>query len=108
MTDIDGDAVTILDLTPNTVTGTIPVGHQSVGIAFSPDNSKAYVCNMSDGSVSVINALTDTVIGSPILVGANPRSVVATGMRLLMYVIAVRIRSLSLMQEALLCSRLSP
>jgi YVTN family beta-propeller protein len=35
----------------------------------------AYITNFSDNTVSVINTKTNTVIGSPISVGANPFAV---------------------------------
>ena len=60
----------------NSVTGTISVGTGPFGVAVSPDGTRAYTANFGAGTVSVINTLTNTVIGSPIPVGADRKSVV--------------------------------
>jgi YVTN family beta-propeller protein len=52
------------------VTGSIPIGSGSVGIAITEDGSRAYAVNHAN-SVSVINTATNSVI-STIGVGANP------------------------------------
>ena len=47
----------------------IAVGTNPVGVAVTPDGKTVYVTNEGDGTVSVINTATNTVIGSPINVG---------------------------------------
>ena len=67
--------VSVINLTTNTVTGTIPVGANPDAIAISPDGSKAYVANYDvNGTVSVINTATNTVIAT-ITVGTDPYAV---------------------------------
>ena len=57
------------------VTSTINVGDAPQSVAVSPNGRKAYVTNLSDGTVSVINVKTGTVQGDPITVGDYPYSV---------------------------------
>jgi YVTN family beta-propeller protein len=52
-----------------------PRRQPSRGRGGDPDGSKVYVANFGDSTVSVIATATNTVIGSPILVGGNIRSV---------------------------------
>ena len=60
------------------VTSTIIVGDAPQSVAVSPNGRKAYVTNLSDGTVSVINVKTGTVQGDPIDVGDAPASVAFT------------------------------
>jgi YVTN family beta-propeller protein len=79
------DTVTVLDLTTNTVAATISVGDAPTGIAAV--GNRAVVTNTGttttpgDGTVSIIDLDTLTVVGSPIVAGDSPMSVVidATG-----------------------------
>ncbi|KQY10095.1 hypothetical protein ASD37_07095 [Mycobacterium sp. Root135] len=81
------DTVSVLDLTTNTVTATIAVGDAPTGIAAA--GNRAVVTNAGstmtpdDGTVSIIDLDTLTVIGSPIAAGDSPVAVVidATGTR---------------------------
>ena len=57
------------------VTATITVGGAPDGVAVSPDGTKAYVTNYTDGTVSVINTGTNALIGGPITVGTSPSGV---------------------------------
>ncbi len=57
------------------VVATVPVGSNPGGVGVNPTTNKIYVANTSDGTVSVINGATATVIGSPITVGSNPEGV---------------------------------
>ncbi len=58
--------------------GQIPVGAGPQNVAFTPDGKFAYVTNTCDGAcpgtVSVIDTATQSVVGSPILVGLAPVS----------------------------------
>jgi YVTN family beta-propeller protein len=58
-----------------TVLATIPVGVNPSGVAVSPDGSRLYVANQSDGTVSVIDTATNTVVGEPIPVVVAPYAV---------------------------------
>ncbi|WP_269583371.1 autotransporter domain-containing protein [Roseibium sp. Sym1] len=55
------DQVNVIDTATNTVTTSISVGDQPLGVAVSPDGSKVYVSNFSDDTVSVIDTATNTV-----------------------------------------------
>lgn len=58
----------------------VPVGKDPRFVAISPDDSKAFVTNAFDGTVTVID-LTKTVpvvTGSPISVGTEPRGIALT------------------------------
>ena len=52
-------------------TATILVGNLPEGVAVSPDGRKAYVANKADGTVSMINTVTNQVIGFPRLLDPN-------------------------------------
>jgi YVTN family beta-propeller protein len=52
--------VSVIDIATNTVTATIPVGTNPLGVAVTPDGSKVYVANFGDDNVSVINTATKT------------------------------------------------
>ena len=53
--------------------GTINVGNGPHGVAVTPDGSRVYVTNRDDNTVSVIDAASGAVIGSPIAVGNAPQ-----------------------------------
>jgi YVTN family beta-propeller protein len=63
---IDGDTDTFLDniLLP-------PTGHP-LSVAVNPRTNRVYVTNGDGNSVSVVDGVTNTVIGTPILVGRGP------------------------------------
>ena len=53
----------------------------SLACLFAPASARAqnaYITNQNDNTVSVINTATNTVIGSPITVGAAPFGVAVT------------------------------
>jgi YVTN family beta-propeller protein len=64
--------VSVIDVSTNTVSATIPVGKQPSGIAFSPDGSRVYVMNTGENTISIINTATNTVTTSIALDG-RPR-----------------------------------
>jgi YVTN family beta-propeller protein len=47
--------VSVIDAATNTVSATIPVGLNPLGVAVTPDRSKVYVANDDVNIVSVIN-----------------------------------------------------
>jgi YVTN family beta-propeller protein len=66
-------AVFVVDQSTASVVGTIPVGDQPVGVAFSPDGTSAYVANFGSG-VSVIETATHSVVAT-ITLGGFPEDV---------------------------------
>ena len=76
VTNSAGTTVSIIDLTSNTVTGTIAVGSNPLGIAIS--GNRAYVANSGSDTVSVIDLTTNTVTAT-IDVGSNPYFVAIGG-----------------------------
>lgn len=75
----DNDTVTVLDVGSDAVTKLeeIHVGREPQSVALNGDNSKAYVANAVDGTVSVIQTSSFTVIKT-IKVGAEPWAVAFT------------------------------
>ncbi|MBX7221842.1 MAG: hypothetical protein K1Y36_17955 [Blastocatellia bacterium] len=69
----DNNSVSILDVRSDTNTKVreIPVGKEPQSLAFNADNSKVYVANAVDGTVSVISTSTFTVTKT-IPVGVEP------------------------------------
>jgi YVTN family beta-propeller protein len=51
--------------------GAFPVGLRPVGVAVSPDGTRAYVANMGDGTLSEVDTALPAVIGS-VQVGGSP------------------------------------
>ncbi len=56
-------SVSVINTASNTVTATVTVGNSTYGgsVAVTPDSTKAYVANSSDGTVSVILTATNTI-----------------------------------------------
>jgi YVTN family beta-propeller protein len=73
VTNAFGNNVSVLDVSTNTVTATIPVGPNPTGVVFSPDGTRAYVTNgfFSSGTVSVIDTASNSVVAT-ISVGGLP------------------------------------
>jgi YVTN family beta-propeller protein len=63
--------VSVIDTATNTVTATIAVGSNPLGVAMTPDGSKAYVANAGSNTVSGIDTATNTVTAT-IPVGVAP------------------------------------
>ena len=62
----------------NTVTATVPVGSEPIGVAVTPDGAYAYVTNYGSGYyVSVISTATNTVTAT-VTVGSGPYGVAVT------------------------------
>ena len=76
-----GTTVSVLDVATSTVLTTIPVGASPEGIAVTPDANFAYVANLHsiNGTVSVINTITNSVTGTIQLgAGTGPQGVAIT------------------------------
>ena len=71
-------SVSVVDLTTNTVSATIPIGffNNSKNVAITPDGTRAYVTIGTDGTVVQIDIATNLVTGSPIIVGSEPQGIV--------------------------------
>ena len=84
---IDTNTNRVIDTKPNTPDEIDPirVGDGPKGIAYNLDNRLMYVTNVSNGTVSVINTATNTVIES-IRVGDGPTGVSYSQRNELMYV----------------------
>jgi len=70
--------VSVIDTTTNTVVDTIDVGFEPTQVAISPDGKHAYVANGGDGTVSMIETATNTVVGNAIIVGGLPEGITIT------------------------------
>jgi YVTN family beta-propeller protein len=56
--------VSVIDQATNRVTATIPVGINPIGVAFTPDGTKAYVTNAGDATISVIDTRSNTIVST--------------------------------------------
>ena len=66
--------VPLAELPASTVIATTEVGNEPFGIAISPDGERAYVTNVGDDTLSVIDTETNNVIAT-VNVGDSPASV---------------------------------
>jgi PGF-pre-PGF domain-containing protein len=71
ITNYQSGNVSIINMTTDTVTATVPVEGFPVGVAASPDGRKVYVANSDSENVSVIDTATNTVIAT-VNVGSLP------------------------------------
>jgi YVTN family beta-propeller protein len=62
----------VIDTATNTVVSTVGGMSHPRGVAVTPDGKRAYVTNAASNTVSVIDTASNTVVGTPILVGDNP------------------------------------
>ncbi len=74
VTDPSNDAVSVIDVATNTVTGSIPVGGDPQAMAVDPRTHAAYVANNSSGTVSVISAGLPTPV-TTVSSSRNPSTV---------------------------------
>jgi YVTN family beta-propeller protein len=86
VTNQNDNSVSIFDTGGSTVTATVSVGTGPLGVAITPDGTRAYVTNSDvtnppsfpgPGTVSVIDTSTNAV-GAPITVGTYPLQVAIT------------------------------
>jgi YVTN family beta-propeller protein len=78
----DGNSVSVMDGTTNTVVATVPVGESPTGVAVNPTTNLIYVTDAAwsawSGTVSVIDGTTNTVVSTipvnqwPLDVAVNP------------------------------------
>jgi len=69
--------VSVIDTATNTLIATVPVESSPVGVAITPDGTKAYVANRGSDIVSVIDTSTNTVTAM-VNVGSGPTGVTVT------------------------------
>ena len=85
-TQLGASVTSALPVTANTVTATITVGTNPIGVAVNPAGTLAYVANyFSSGTVSVINTATNAVAAT-ITVGTKPVGVAVNPAGTLAYV----------------------
>ena len=71
------NSVSVINTASNTITATIPVGSDPLGVSVSPNGDMVYVTDFGDNSVSVINTASNTVTAT-ITVGSEPLGVSVT------------------------------
>jgi len=69
--DLNYDAIHVLDSKTNSIISTINIAGAPRGIAVSPDGARVYVTNEFTSNVAVVNTVTNTVIKT-IPVGSSP------------------------------------
>jgi YVTN family beta-propeller protein len=69
--DAPNNLVFVIDTSTNTIVATITVGSRCVGVAITPDGTRAYVANLANSNVSVIDTSNNTVVAT-VTVGVNP------------------------------------
>ena len=70
-----GDSASIIDLTTNKVTATVPVGHNPYTVVLSKDGKSAYVSNWGEQTVSLIDlSLKTPEVSQTIKVGTHPNA----------------------------------
>ena len=71
----EGNTVSVIDSSTNTVTDTIPVGAGPDSIAITPNGEFAYVANTSGFDISVIDLRTNTVVATIPLLTKQARTI---------------------------------
>jgi YVTN family beta-propeller protein len=70
----EGSTISVIATNNNTVVATIPVGAIPIGVAATPDGTRAYVTNQNSDTVSVIDTASNKVVAT-IPVGQLPDGV---------------------------------
>ena len=70
--------ITIVDLATSSQAGEISVGSEPWGLAFGADGTLLYVAGSGTGTISVIDTVTNQVVGEPIVIGGSPRYLAVT------------------------------
>jgi YVTN family beta-propeller protein len=96
ITNSNGTTISIIDIATNTVSGLISGFDGPSGMVISPNGTTAYVNNYGGPSgvgsgngttVRVVDLTTNTIVGTPILVGLAPASLAITPNGAFVYVI---------------------
>jgi YVTN family beta-propeller protein len=77
VTNDGSNTVSVIDTATNTVVATIPLRVQPLGVAITPDGTRAYVTDGDSNTVSVIDTATNAVIAT-ISVGLDPVGIAIT------------------------------
>src|SRR5260370_11215354 len=99
VTNSGSSSVSVVDTATNRVKATIGVGARPIGVAFTPNGSRAYVANSESNSVSVINTATNAVIAT-IAVGSFPQGLAITPNGSRAYVANLNSNSVSVIDTA--------
>ena len=67
VSSMHSNAVTFVDLSDGHVAGVVPVGKAPKAIVLSPDQSRAYVHNVGDNTISAIDVVDKRVLGTFVL-----------------------------------------
>jgi|GEM_PF-3634274 len=68
ITNYSSNTVSVIDISSNSVVGTVPVGQGPYGVALSVDGTRVYVANYASNSVSVIDTSSNQVVATvPVL-----------------------------------------
>ncbi|HEY6536812.1 MAG TPA: YncE family protein [Candidatus Nitrosocosmicus sp.] len=92
--NLNSNYASVIDTTTNKVIKNITVS-SPFGIAYDTDNREMYVTDFKSNSISIINPFTDTVVGSPIPVGALPTGIAYDPVHQRMYVANLNDNSVS-------------
>ena len=63
--------MSVIDTATNTVSATVTVGTQPIGVAITSDGTRVYVTNYASNTVSVIDAATN-MVSATVTVGSGP------------------------------------
>ena len=77
MTNLHSKSVSVIDTASNTVAAEVTVESDPLGVAITPDGTRAYVTNKSADAVSVIDTSTNTVL-TTVPLGGPPWGVAIT------------------------------
>ena len=99
ITNNGSSTVSVINVTTNTVSATIPVGTNPYGVSVSSDGSKVYVTNSGAGTVSVINTATNSVTAT-ISVGSIPYGVCVSPDNSKVYVVNFNSNTVSVINAA--------
>jgi YVTN family beta-propeller protein len=95
------NTVSILDLQTGTPVTSISVGRAPLGIALTPDGTRAYVSSQDDNTVTVIDTAAGTTVGAPIPGIASPNSIAITSDGKKAFVISGTDQKMSVIDTAL-------
>src|SRR5271157_1946700 len=77
ITNSGSNNVSVIDTATNTVTATVSVGYNPIGVAVIPDGTKIYVINYGSNNISIIDIATNNVTAT-VNVGNDPWGVAVT------------------------------
>ena len=76
--NLSSDDVVVIDVATRTILGSPISVRAASGIDVTPDGSRVFVTQQTEGLVSVIDVATNTFVGDPIPVGSTPLDVAVT------------------------------